>query len=271
MAEQITNNRDSLREDFSGLDPNKTVALQLSHRTIRRFTDEALTNREVETLLEVARHTATSSFYQQCTIIRVLNPAIRHEIYEASGQPYVDGTAGQLWIFVADVHRDAQIRKEAGQGPEATELASTFFAAVKDSLLAAQNVVVAAESMDLGTVYLGSIAGDYRRVIRALKLPRQTFPVLGLLIGHPAQAPQYKPRLPLNVTVGVDEYPAFSNVTEALREYDDVIAQYYDLRDENRRVDKFTAQIARKMGVSRSETAPLLAVIKEQGLALRDE
>ena len=44
---------------------NSTIECQLSHRTIRAFTDEPLTDEQITTLLEVARHTASSSFLQQ--------------------------------------------------------------------------------------------------------------------------------------------------------------------------------------------------------------
>ena len=39
---------------------NTTIVNQLSHRTFRRFTDERLTEEQVDTLIEVARRTATS-------------------------------------------------------------------------------------------------------------------------------------------------------------------------------------------------------------------
>ena len=262
-------NRESLQEDSASLYINDTVRTQLNHRTIRKFTDEPLSDQQLSALLEVARHTATSSFYQQSTIIRVLDPQVRHQVFLASGQSYVDGTAGELWVFIADVHRNAQIRAEAGLDPEVSERATTFFQAVKDTLLAAQNVVVAAESMGLGTVYLGSISGDTNRVIEALKLPYQTFPVVGLLIGHPDQEPQFKPRLPLTFTVGVNEYPGFEDLTQALADYDQSVSQYYDLRDENKRVDQFTSQIIGKMGGGKSEKAPFLEELHAQGLCLR--
>ena len=37
---------------------NATIVNQLSHRTFRRFTDERLTEEQVDTLIEVARRTA---------------------------------------------------------------------------------------------------------------------------------------------------------------------------------------------------------------------
>ena len=249
--------------------PNPTIATLMQHRSIRAFTDEPVEPDVMTTILEAALHAPTSSFYQQTTIIRVRDPEIREQIHQASGQPYVGGTHGELLIFVADLHRNAQIRREAGEAVDVMGRTTQYVQAFDDTMLAAQNAVVAAESLGLGTVYLGSINGDARLVIRALKLPKLTMPVVGLLIGHPDQSPQLKPRLPLHITTGVDTYPEVQDWHAALADYDIVVGQYYDLRNSHRRIDSFTKQVANKLGNGRSEKEDLLAVLHEQGLLLR--
>ena len=67
---------------------NETIASQLAHRTIRAYKDQPLTEEEVTTLMDVARHTATSSFLQSCTILHITDPTVREAIGAASGQPY---------------------------------------------------------------------------------------------------------------------------------------------------------------------------------------
>ncbi len=247
---------------------NATIATQMAHRTFRAFTEDTVTEEQVTTLLEVARHTATSAFLQQFTIIRIQDPAVRAEIHRASGQPYVGGDRGELFVFVVDLNRNARIRAEAGIDATPLQRMNLFMEAVEDTVLAAQNVVVAAESMGLGTCFLGSINGDPRRVIAALKLPLMTYPLVGLLVGHAAQEPQYKPRLPLSVTTGVDTYPQIDSYSEAVADYDAILQQYYDMRDTNNRVDSFTHQVRTKVGKGPAEASPMLEILHEQGLAL---
>lgn len=247
----------------------ETIRTQLAHRTIRAFTTERLPEPVVDTLMEVARHAPTSSFYQQTTIIRITDPATRHEVYEASGQPYVDGTRGELFVFVIDLYRNARIREAAGVDTAPLETTALFLQGAEDTLLAAQNVVVAAESLGLGTVYLGSIAGDPARVIQALDLPERTYPLVGMLIGYPDQSPQLKPRLPRKITQGVNRYPSFDAVATDLSEYDSVVTDYYDLRDQGARLDSFTHQIRTKLGTGRAERSPIREVLTAQKLALR--
>ena len=247
---------------------NETISCQLAHRTIRSFTGDPVGEDVMDTLLDVARHAPTSSFYQQMTIVRVKDPDIRHEVFLSSGQPYVDGTRGELLVFVVDLHRNARIREAAGVDLEPLGRTALFLEGVEDTLLAAQNTVIAAESLGLGTVYLGSIGGDPRRVIRALRLPRHTYPLVGLLVGHPDQDPQFTPRLPATFTTAVDTYPELDDPAADLADYDRVVQTYYDLRDANRRIDSFTHQICTKPGSGRAEMAPVLDILREQGLAL---
>ncbi|MDO4243969.1 MAG: nitroreductase family protein [Actinomyces sp.] len=248
---------------------NATIVSQMAHRTVRAYTDEPLAPETLETLLEVARHGATSSFQQQATIIRVVDPAVREQVHLASGQPYVGGARGELFVLVVDLHRNAVIRERAGAPVEPLERTSLFLQGVQDTMIAAQNLVVAAESLGLGTTYLGSILGDAPRVIRALGLPTRTFPLVGLLVGHAAQEPQYKPRLPRELTCAVDAYPDLEAHRDALADYDARVAQYYDLRDTSRRVDAFTTQIARALGGGAASQAPVLDVLRSQLLCLR--
>ena len=247
---------------------NDTIALQLAHRTIRAYKDQPLTEAEVATLMDVARHTATSSYLQSCTILHITDPQVREAIGTASGQPYVGGTKGDLFIFLADLYRNSRIRAEQGISSEALSSMNLFLTAAEDALLAAQNVVVAAESMGLGTVYLGSILADPRSVVQALKLPELTFPIVGLLVGHSDQEPGRKPRLPLSVMTARNTYPRVESYAELLADYDREVTEYYDLRSGSH-LESFTHLVATNIGVGGAHVSPILEVLHEQGLCLR--
>ena len=140
--------------------------------------------------------------------------------------------------------------------------------ALEDALLAAQNVVVAAESMGLGTVYLGSILADPRPVMKALELPELTFPVVGLLVGHADQDPGQKPRMPLSVMSAKNTYPRVESYTQTLADYDHEVTEYYDLRSGSR-LESFSHLVATNLGVGGAHVSPIMEVLHEQGLCLR--
>ena len=247
---------------------NDTIALQLAHRTIRAYKEQPLTDAEVTTLMDVARHTATASSLQACTILHITDAQIREKIAAASSQPYVGGTAGDLFIFLVDMYRNSRIRAEQGVSSEPLSSMNLFLAAAEDALLSAQNVVVAAESMGLGTVYLGSILADPRGVVEALQLPPLTFPILGMIVGHPDQEPGMKPRLPISVMSARNTYPRVESYTELLADYDREVTEYYDLRSGSR-LESFTHLVGTAIGVGGAHVSPILEVLHEQGLCLR--
>lgn len=247
---------------------NQTIDDQLNHRTIRAFKDQPLTADQLTTLYAAASHTSTSMFLQQFSILHLTDPQLRQAVREISGQPYV-GANGDLLIFVVDLYRNQQIRQQMGNDDGRLHTTDIFMQAVEDTVLALQNTLVAAESMGLGGVILGSIKNDPAKLVRVLKLPRMTMPLLGLQVGVPDQQPQLKPRLPLNMVAFDNSYPATFDIHD-LADYDHKVHQYYDLRDANRRVDTFTNQIN---GAKLNLTAPakrdeLARVLQSQGLAL---
>lgn len=56
---------------------NETIQTQLNHRSIRAFKEQDLTKEEVELLVNVARHTATSKFMQAYSIISITDSTLK--------------------------------------------------------------------------------------------------------------------------------------------------------------------------------------------------
>lgn len=220
---------------------NDTIKTQLEHRSIRKFEDTPISDEVVETLINVAQRTSTSSFMQAYSIIRVKDESLKQKIAAIAKQKYV-GEAQLLLIFLSDMNRNASIAKAQGVTPTNIESFDRFFSSATDAILAAQNVMVALESLGLGGVFLGSILNDAQELIKLLKLPDYVVPVLGLAIGYADQSPQLKPRLPKEFVYMEDTYtlPDISRLSE----YDAIVQEYYDLRDANRRIDAFTTQVA---------------------------
>lgn len=243
---------------------NDMVKRQLEHRTVREFKDISIPTEILNELLEVARRTATSNGMQQFSIIRVTDALIKKQIAEVCKQEYVARTP-ELMIFVADQYRNSKIAEEKGNFANLAGDMDRFFQAFTDACLAAQNVVNAAESMGLGTMYLGSILNDSGEICRILNLPKLTFPVFGLGIGYPNQSPQLKPRLDNKLRVFENSYTCFENYLDEIKDYDEEMQTYYDLRNANRRVDSFSDQVASKYMSTLAKRQEILNIIREQG------
>lgn len=246
---------------------NETIDHQVNHRTIRAFKEQPLNEEQLTTLYEAARHTSTSMFMQQFSILHVTDPHLRTQVREISQQPYV-GANGDLFIFIVDLYRNQQIREQEGNDDGRLHTTDIFMQAVEDTTLAVQNFLTAAESMGLGGVILGSIRNNLEKLVQVLNMPKMTLPFLGIQVGVPDQEPQLKPRLPQRFIAFENHYPRDFKVAD-LAEYDQVVTQYYDLRDANRRIDSFTKQInGDKLNKHFTKRDEFALVAQKQGFAL---
>ena len=243
---------------------NETIQTQLNHRSIRAFKEQALTKEEVELLVDVARHTATSKFMQAYSISSITDPTLKAAFATISKQPYVEKN-GHLFLFVVDYHRNVQLTKAQDRPAKLQGTADYFIAGLTDATIAAQNMVVAAESLGMGTVFLGSLHNDAQQIIDLLGLPEYTFPAVGLAVGWPNQEPQLKPRLPKEIIHMENHYQVLENPLKEIEAYDEEITSYYDTRDLNHRVDRFSKQVADKMETLPPKRLALLEVIQQQG------
>lgn len=246
---------------------NSTINKQIAHRSIRKFKDESLDAEQLTTLYTVFQHTATSMFMQNASLLHVTDQAKRKKIRELCGQKYV-GAEGDLFIFIVDLYRNQQIRRQLNKDDGRVHTTDIFFQAMEDTLLAWQNVANAVESMGLGYVPLGTINDHPLEMLDELELPPLTFPVLGMQVGIPDQEPQLKPRLPLEFTTFENAYPRNFKV-DKLHDYDQVVTTYYDLRDSNKRIDSFTKQITgAKLDNKTTDRDQLPQLLHRQGLCL---
>lgn len=243
---------------------NQTIETMLNHRSIRKWQDKEIPDEIIETLSEVAMRTSTSEGMQLASIIRIKDKEKREQLREVSTQKYIVD-APELWIFVADGYRNHRIFSEQSHDRNYTNDADKFFQSVSDAALMAQNVATAAESLGLGLVFFGSILNDLEKTIKILELPERTMPVVGLGIGYPDQQPQLKPRMNKSFRIFVDKYQKFDNYKEQFKDYDQEMVKYYDLRNDNKPLDKFTEQVYDKYKNQRVKRSKIIRVAEKQG------
>lgn len=88
-----------------------------------------------------------------------------------------------------------------------------------DSAIMAQNLLVAAESLGLGGVYLGSVRNDINRLSELLQLPAGVVLMFGMALGYPDQDPAMRPRLPVELVVSTNKFESASK--DAVEAYND--------------------------------------------------
>jgi nitroreductase len=174
------------------------IGLLLSHRSVRAYQPTALPCGTLETLVAAAQSAATSSNLQTWSVVSVTDPAARAKLAAiAGGQKHIEQCPLFL-VWLADLSRLGRIAEAEGRTLEGLPYLETFLVASIDAALAAQNAVVAAESLGLSTVYIGALRNDVGAVAELLDLPPGAAGVFGLCVGYaePAAAGEVKPRLP---------------------------------------------------------------------------
>ncbi len=184
---------------------NPTIQLLKSHRSIRKFTDESVEQSVVEVLIGAGQAASTSSFIQACTVIQVNATTDREKLATYAGNQTYVTSAPVFLVFCADMHRH-KLACETYKAEMQSGFTEQFITATVDCSLFAQNVVTGAESLGLGVVYIGGLRNQIEAVSELLELPHLVYPVFGLCIGYPAQNPEVKPRLPIDVVLKQDRY-----------------------------------------------------------------
>lgn len=239
---------------------NPTIDLLRSHRSIRSFTDQPISDEQRAAIISAAQGASTSSFLQCSSIIRITDPALRETLVKyTGGQKYV-ASAAEFWVFCADFNRNQQINPQAELG-----LAEQLLLGCVDTALLAQNAMTAAESLGLGGVFIGGIRNQVDDVIELLKLPKFVMPLFGFCIGYPAQDHQVKPRMPQAMLVHENGYQLLDK--QILADYDEQLADYYLQRDSNARRDTWSDLIVRTL--KKEQRPHMLEALHRQGWATR--
>lgn len=246
---------------------NETIKTQLNHRTIREFTEEKIPKENLEKLFDVINMTASSNGMQNFSIIRVTDQSLKDKLSEIGLQEYMR-RAPELLIFIVDLYRNYEIAKELNNENDIMIGFDKFMQGFTDACLAAQNFVVGAESMGYGANYFGNIHNNTKKVIDLLNLPKYTFPVVGVGIGIPNQNPEIKPRIPLELKMFENGYVKFDSYLDSIKDYDQVMQTYYDLRDTNNRVDAFSTQVVKKQGSIIANREDMYKAFVNQGFKL---
>lgn len=207
---------------------NACVEGLLAHRSVRAFRDAPLPEGALEWVVAAAQSAATSSNTQIWSVVAIESAATRHRLAELCGGQAHVAQAPVFLAWVADFTHVAAQAAETGAELEHLRYLDGVMTGATNVALAMQNAVVAAESLGLGTVYIGGLRNDLEAVIRLLDLPALTFPVLGLCVGFEDQArpAQVKLRLPLSFVLHRERYarPAPQPV---LAEYETRLAAFF--------------------------------------------
>jgi len=222
---------------------NETIRLMKKHTSVRHFKDYPISTETLTELIVAGQSAASSNFVQAYTVINVIDEEKRKIIAEIAGNQSHVVDAPLFLVFVADLER-ARLSSSLHDEKMIEGQTESFIITTVDTALMAQNIMLAAESMGLGGVYIGAIRNNPDVVSELLELPEHTYPLFGMCLGYPLSENERKPRLPVEIILKTDTYQS-GNEVELLKEYDSVMEEYYLKRTTAARADNWTKQLSR--------------------------
>lgn len=212
----------------------------LSHRSLRRYTDDPVSEPMLEVLLACAQSAPTKSNLQQYSIVVVADPEVRKRLAPLCPETGWLETCPVLLVFCADMRRAQRLAEFRNHAHENNNM-DTFLNAVVDSAMAMQCFISGAESMGLGCAAISEVRNKIEDVSDALGLPNGVFPIAGLTAGWPSQPGFVNQRLPQSVVVHRDRYDETALEAE-VDGYDRMRHEKFPLPPERQRhVDKYGA------------------------------
>jgi nitroreductase len=206
---------------------NEILTSQLRHRSVRAYLPDPLPPGALEAAISAAQSAASSSNFQLWSVVVVEDPARKARLADLAGGQNHIRQAPALLVWLADLARAERIAAERGGGKDNLDYLETFLVGAVDAALAAQNAVVALESLGLGTVYIGALRNQPEKVAAELELPPFAVAMFGLVVGRPdpAAPASIKPRLAQSAVFHRETYSAAQEV-DAIEAYDSTLRDF---------------------------------------------
>ena len=172
---------------------NEVIRQLYSRKSVRAFTDKEITAEEKQAILRAAAEAPTAGNQQLYTILDITDQRIKDRLVETCDHQPMIAQSKLVLIYCADCKKwyDAYIAvgcetRKPGVGD--------LMLAVCDAMIAAQNAVTAAESLGIGSCYIGDIMENCEAQRELLCLPEYVFPVGMVIFGYPTDQQVRRPK-----------------------------------------------------------------------------
>ncbi|MFT5197096.1 MAG: nitroreductase [Candidatus Promineifilaceae bacterium] len=181
-----------------------------SHRSIRSFTDQKIDKHLLNDLLYTGLRSSSSGNLQTWAVIVTQDLENKQKLFKAHYEQPMVNEAPAVLTFCADLFRTREWIRVNNSKQSFDDLLA-FLVGAFDAMIAAQTICLAAESKGLGICYMGTTLMSADKIIDILELPKYVFPVTSIVIGHPAENPPLRDRLPLDLIVHQEKYQRMSD------------------------------------------------------------
>jgi len=172
---------------------NETLNVIMQRRSVRAYTGQQVSQEEKNAILNATLRAPTAGNMMLYSIIEVEDQKLKDRLaVSCDNQPFI-AKAPYVLLFAADYQRWVDIFINEHSPERALDLGleprlpqeGDLMLAVCDALIAAQTAVIAAESLGIGSCYIGDIMEKYRTHQEMFNLPKYVLPIALLCFGYP--------------------------------------------------------------------------------------
>jgi FMN reductase [NAD(P)H] len=202
--------------------------LLMRRRSVRSFEDRAVPDEVVDRLVDAANNAPTGCNIQPLSIVTVGEAAGRAKLGQMiKGQPWVENAPLSM-VFCLDFWRLKRWAELSGAEFRGHDALSHFLLGYADVMCAAQTVVILAESLGLGSVYVGRLPYVAAETREYFGMPAYVFPLMLLCLGYPRTVPRRVSKLAPALTRHRERYRRLGD-EEILKAFEDKYGSF----DEN--------------------------------------
>lgn len=178
---------------------NEIIKSLHSRKSVRAYLDRPIEPEVKRAILDAAVQAPTAGNMSLYTILDITDPELKQRLsVTCDNQPFI-AKAPMVLIFCADYRRWYDAFCEGVATVRQPDMGD-FMLATADAIIAAQNAVVAAESMGVGSCYIGDITENYELHKELLRLPQYVAPAAMLCFGYPTEQQQHRAKPPRFLT-----------------------------------------------------------------------
>jgi FMN reductase (NADPH) len=165
---------------------NEVIKQLRERKSVRIFEDKGVPEPVKDEVIAAAFEAPTAGNMMFYTIIDVTDQQVKDQLAVlCDHQPFI-AKAPLVLVFVADYQRWYETYRAAGLVVRKPGVGDLILACA-DAFIAAQNTIVAAQSLGLGSCYIGDVLENCEQVRALLSLPEFTMPAAMVVYGYPAR------------------------------------------------------------------------------------
>ena len=170
------------------------VIRQLNERkSIRVYQDREIEPEKKDAILWAAAQAPTAGNQQMYTILDITDQLLKEKLVLTCDHQPMIAQAKLVLIFCADCKKWYDAYLAVGCQTRRPGVGDLMLATT-DAMIAAQNAVTAAESLGIGSCYIGDIMENYEQQRELLRLPEYVVPVGMVVFGYPTNQQLRRPK-----------------------------------------------------------------------------